>query len=59
MGRQTSNVVTIEAIEATLPLILALRRANPLTVVPPGYYAEYSKGETQLIESPRNAAGTY
>jgi len=35
----------VEAIEATLPLILALRRANPVTAVPLGYYAEYSKRE--------------
>jgi len=35
------------------------RRANPLTVVFFGYYAEYSKRETRLFGRPRNAAGTY
>ena len=34
-------------------------RANPVTAVPPGYYAEHSEQETQLFGSPRNAEGTF
>jgi len=47
-----------EAIEANLLLILAPHRSNPVTAIPPSYYLEYSKGETRLFGSPKNAEET-